>query len=296
MPGYTMLGVAEFSCANNVEGENRFSCAVHQCDAFVEALLRDGYLRERPTAIYEARSTGAFDLDAALAARGATQDEPSTAWMLGAMPNQQPVSTAVDTEFVLLPPLGYGNAEPNWSGKPFLIARTCVSQRVYDALNGEHDDYVWPGPLQPANQVSWNDAQAWFQQNELAADGLRLPSEAEWEFACRAGTQSDFCFGNGKNALADIINFNCRHTIGHPSKRPERTIEVGSLPCNAFGLHEVHGNLEEWCENTQESRAIRAVRGGGWGNNGIARSVQNHQVVTTYRHRHIGFRPARSVD
>lgn len=52
------------------------------------------------------------------------------------------------------------------------------------------DVYDWPGPLQPANEVSWNDAQAWFKQRQLAAAELRLPGEAEWEFACRAGTQT----------------------------------------------------------------------------------------------------------
>ncbi|MGE3852129.1 MAG: bifunctional serine/threonine-protein kinase/formylglycine-generating enzyme family protein, partial [Planctomycetota bacterium] len=134
---------------------------------------------------------------------------------------------AIDAEFVLLPPPGYGNAQPVWTGQPFLIARTCVSQRVYDALGGQHYEYNWPGPLQPANQVSWRDAQAWFQQRELAAAGLRLPGEAEWEFACRAGTQTAFCFGDGATVTSAIVNFNGNHPDGGAPKSPyrERTVE-----------------------------------------------------------------------
>ena len=296
--GYTMLGVAEFSCANNVEGEKRFSCAVYQCHAFVEALMDAGYLRERPTAIYPAGSTGVFDLDAALMTCAAAQDEPSTAWILGAMSSQQPVS-AVDTEFVLLPPLGYGNAQPAWSGEPFLIARTCVSQRVYDSLCGEHDEYDWPGPLQPANQVSWNDAQAWFQLGELAAAGLRLPGQTEWEFACRAGTQTEFCFGDGKTVVSAIVNFDGNYPTGGAPKSPyrERTVDVGSLPGNAFGLHEVHGNLWEWCEGLYEAGAsYRVYRGGSCGNGAaICRSADRDWRPPRVRYLSLGFRPARST-
>jgi hypothetical protein len=259
IPGFTFLGQQTFTCANDVEGERRFEVAVYACDAFVAALMRAGKLRAKPARVGE----------------------------------------AVDTEFVLLPPAGYGSAKPAWGGKPFLMARTEVSQRVYEALGGQHGKFDWPGDLEPANQVSWNDAQAWFGSAPLKGTGLRLPSEAEWEFACRGGTETEFCFGNGKTVTSKVVNFDGRspHGGAPTSEYRQRTVAVKSLPANAFGLHEVHGNLYEWCEDLYEQGADwRVRRGGGWYYVAVhCRSSARGWFVPGYRAQYCGFRPSRSA-
>jgi formylglycine-generating enzyme required for sulfatase activity len=204
----------------------------------------------------------------------------------------------VDTEFALLPPPAYGAAKPAWEGKPFLMARTAVSQRVYEALGGQHDSFDWPGDLEPANEVSWNDATAWFASPLLKGSGLRLPSEAEWEFACRAGTETEFCFGNGKTVTSAVVNFDGHSPHGGApnSEYRRRTVAVGSLPANAFGLHEVHGNVWEWCEDAY-SADWRVLRGGCWCRDaGYCRSSLRYWVVPGLRTRACGFRPSRSVE
>jgi formylglycine-generating enzyme required for sulfatase activity len=113
----------------------------------------------------------------------------------------------------------------------------------------------------------------------------RLPSEAEWEYACRAGTTTPFHFG--ETITTDLANYNGNYTYGSGSKGQYRkqTTDVGSFPANAFGLHDMHGNVWEWCqdtwhenyngaptdgsawvdENANQNRMI--LRGGSWYNN-----------------------------
>ena len=223
---------------------------------------------------------------------------------------------AIDTEFVLLPPPDYGDTKPEWTGGRFLIARTCVSQRVYDALGGKHDPYNWSAPSRPADQVSWNQAQAWMNAGDLLSARVRFPWKAEWEFAARAGTRTALCFGGElTERTRDLVNFgDGRLTYGRP------TVDVGSLPGNAFGLHEIHGNVWEWCEdfewrinrddedwliecdNAEEgalSQPVRWVRA-RWARGGDSDSppvaVDCESFCIWPPDEHAGFRPARSVD
>ena len=121
----------------------------------------------------------------------------------------------------------------------------------------------------PVEGVSWTDCQEFCRRlpnwtNRTA----QLPSEAEWEFACRAGTSTPFHFG----AVLDGTQANCRGTypVGTTSKRqPLRSsTRVGSYPPNAFGLYDMHGNVDEWCEDSaqwsewNERMPMRARRGG----------------------------------
>jgi formylglycine-generating enzyme required for sulfatase activity len=125
----------------------------------------------------------------------------------------------------------------------------------------------------PVACVSWNDARAYFQwlSNKTAKD-YRLPTEAEWEYAARAGTKTRYSFGdtiNDKDA-----NFN---------RNLDKTTRVGSYPANPWGLHDVHGNVWEWVADCYEADAykthksypamdggwqdscLRVLRGGSWG-------------------------------
>lgn len=98
----------------------------------------------------------------------------------------------------------------------------------------------------PVEQVSWNDCQVFLKR--LGA-GMRLPSEAEWEYACRAGSETPFSFG--PNIATEQVNYdgNFPYAGGAGGSFRERTVRVGSLPANAWGLHEMHGNVWEWCED-----------------------------------------------
>lgn len=90
--------------------------------------------------------------------------------------------------------------------------------------------------------VSWWEARLY-----CAWMGGRLPTEAEWEYACRAGTETPFSFG--KNITPKQANYNGGYPYsgGKKGEYRERTVEVGSLPANPWGLHEMHGNVWEWC-------------------------------------------------
>jgi formylglycine-generating enzyme required for sulfatase activity len=129
----------------------------------------------------------------------------------------------------------------------------------------------------PVVQVNWHDAQAycnWLTQRTERA--YRLPSEAEWEFACRAGSREVFASGNEITAAeANFLHDESGTRVGPGHRTP-----VGSYPSNAFGIYDLHGNVCEWVEDTwhpsyigcpddgrawvDSSNRHRVVRGGGW--------------------------------
>jgi formylglycine-generating enzyme required for sulfatase activity len=105
----------------------------------------------------------------------------------------------------------------------------------------------------PAENVSWHDAVKFCKRLSALAEEkkarrvYRLPTEAEWEYACRAGTSTPFHFG--KSASSRQANFNGRYPYGGAEKGPElgRTCKVGSYKPNAWGLYDMHGNVYQWC-------------------------------------------------
>lgn len=127
--------------------------------------------------------------------------------------------------------------------------------------------------------VSWRDAQdfvAWLNRAKPAADAgfYRLPSEADWEYAARAGAVSRYWWGDQR----DCDKMLCAHW--NTLNMPKRPVKAGSYPANAFGLHEMSGNRAEWVEDCYEQAethgglpangvrfkpcAMRVLRGGGW--------------------------------
>jgi formylglycine-generating enzyme required for sulfatase activity len=111
-------------------------------------------------------------------------------------------------------------------------------------------DKGWGRGRQPVINVSWRDAQAYIKW--LSADtgrSYRLPTEAEWEYSCRAGTTTPFSVGLTINPSQ--VNYNGKYIYGQGDKGVYRkkTVPVGSLPANPWGLHEMHGNVREWVED-----------------------------------------------
>ena len=123
--------------------------------------------------------------------------------------------------------------------KPFYMGVYEVTQAQYEAVMGTNPGY-FKGTTNPVETVSWNDAVEFCKKlSEKTRQTFRLPTEAEWEYACRAGTQTAFSFGDDPSALGDYAWWN-----GNSSDTPH---PAGQKKPNAWGLYDMHGNVMEWC-------------------------------------------------
>ena len=227
---------------------------------------------------------------------------------------QDATSTSTGMTFTLIPAgtftMGSPEAEVNRGpgqgpqhtvqiSRPFYMG-------VYEVTQGEYESVMGTNPSSfktvsgqntsrfPVEQVSWNDAVE-FCQKLSAKDGVtyRLPTEAEWEYACRANTTTPFHFGSTLNG--DQANVDGNFPYGTTTKGPchQRTTTVGSYPKNAFGLFDLHGNVWEWCEDVYDEKAYasrsgtttdpkgtsgsesRVLRGGSWLNGSLHARLAN---------------------
>ncbi|POZ52821.1 formylglycine-generating enzyme family protein [Methylovulum psychrotolerans] len=196
----------------------------------------------------------------------------------------------------------------------FWLAETTVTQALWQAVMGDNPSH-FKGAECPVEQVSWADAQAFIAKlRQLYPDlNARLPWEAEWEYACRAGTQTPFNFA-GELTLAKV---NYRGTWEYKSDEwgkgaKQATAEVKAYPCNAWGLFAMHGNVWEWCEDVWrdslgtaavcdpwqvptglEPDALRVVRGGSWDyDGGNVRCAIRERIWPDGRYDRLGLRLA----
>jgi formylglycine-generating enzyme required for sulfatase activity len=161
----------------------------------------------------------------------------------------------------------------------------------------------------PVESVSWDDAQEFIKKLNEGKDKYdyiyRLPTEAEWEYACRGGATSQndgqhhFYFTEPTDKLSsDQANFNGDLPDGDAPKGPylARTTKVGSYPPNKLGLYDMHGNVRQWCQDLNEHYGFgREVRGGGWDDPGRGcRAGFRAYAMPTDRVNHIGFRLVRT--
>ncbi|MBK7677323.1 MAG: formylglycine-generating enzyme family protein [Candidatus Accumulibacter sp.] len=195
----------------------------------------------------------------------------------------------------------------------FWLADTACTQALWEAVIGNSPSHFNAknrgGPQHPVEQVSWDDVQGFLRalENRLPGVIASLPSEAEWEYACRAGTLTAFSFGD--QVTPGQVNYNGHHPYAGGSKGlyRESTVPVRSLPANAWGLYEMHGNVWEWCADGKreyagrdetdprgqegEGVAARALRGGSfYGSAGLARSADRSGVAPGSAIRDCGFR------
>ncbi|NQT14801.1 MAG: formylglycine-generating enzyme family protein, partial [Planctomycetes bacterium] len=177
----------------------------------------------------------------------------------------------------------------------------------------------------PVANISWNDASSfcdWLSRKE----GKRyyLPSEAAWEYACRAGTTTRYWCGDDPESLADVANFAdpakkpyfARQTSSDGLRRSDGyafSAPVGRYPSNAFGLYDMHGNVHEWCGDWYDSEYYgrsreadptglasgqkRVVRGGSWDLGPyVGRSADRGKFLPSLRSSSTGFRVARTLE
>ena len=157
---------------------------------------------------------------------------------------------------------------------PFFMGKYPVTQKQWRAVAAlgkvnidlESDPSYFKGDNLPVERVSWNDAQEFCARlSRMANKTYRLPTEAEWEYACRGGTTTPFYCG--ETISTDLANYNGNYTYGQGQKGEyrEKTTEVGIFPANPFGLYDMCGNVWEWCEDGWHENYINApTDGSAW--------------------------------
>lgn len=192
----------------------------------------------------------------------------------------------------------------------YWLAETACTQALWQAMMGDNPS-EFKGDQQPVANISWDDAQRFIDK----ANGLKpelelcLPTEAQWEYACRAGTTTPFSFGD--QISSEQVNFNGEYPYneGRESQWRKETVEVKSLPANDWGLYEMHGNVWEWCQDWyapypadrqsdpdegSQSGVHRVLRGGSWiGFGRHVRSACRRHRTPDRRYNFTGFRLAR---
>lgn len=183
----------------------------------------------------------------------------------------------------------------------FFIGKYPITQGQWIRLMGSNPSY-FEGETQPVENITWEDANVFCEKlSQIAKRRFRLPSEAEWEFACRAGSPGRYCFGNDYGLLSQYAwyNYNSQN----------RTHPVGSLEPNSFGLYDMHGNVWEWCQDWYSLEyykrspkldpkgpsfgKYRVLRGGSWDlNTNNCRSAYRFHHSPEYHSSSIGFRVA----
>jgi uncharacterized protein (TIGR02996 family) len=187
-------------------------------------------------------------------------------------------------------------------------SRFCNSGRQANGLSGLDTSRF------PVECITWDEAEAFCEQLMQSAEDTksgrvyRLPAEVEWEYCCRGGASSTpFHFGPSLHSTQ--ANFHGRFPYGGAGEGPwlERPCPVGTFPCNAFGLHDLHGNIQEWCYDPYEENpfvdwsgddlvdpresSLRVIRGGGWSDYGQdCRSAQRGRREPSERSSDLGFR------
>jgi formylglycine-generating enzyme required for sulfatase activity len=167
---------------------------------------------------------------------------------------------------------------------PFYLGKYPITQAQYRSIMGGNALADGAGDL-PIERVNWHEAIAFCQKlSQQTGNHYSLPSEAQWEYACRANSNTPFCYG--ETITTDLVNYNGDYPFGGAPKgeNRERVTPVGSFAPNAFGLYDLHGNVWEWCldeyhpnyqgaptdgSDWSESQTVatnqkRVMRGGAW--------------------------------
>jgi len=239
---------------------------------------------------------------------------PAGKFTMGGPEGENGVSPASDTFSIV-----YDEAQVSVKlTKSFGLGKTEVTQgqwkKVMDTEPWKGNDFVKADEDCPALCLDWDDATEFCEKlTKLERksgilkvnEEYRLPTEAEWEYACRAGTKKAFSFGDDKKQLGEYAWFvgNANDVVGERYAH-----KVGIKKPNPWGLYDMHGNASEWCSDGYKKElsggtdpvgpnvgSYRVNRGGHWGQGpGRCRSACRGMDVPAYRAEHLGFRVARS--
>ena len=189
-----------------------------------------------------------------------------------------------------------------------------VTQAQYEQVMGQNPSFLTDATL-PVETVSYDDAVAFCKKlsdlpaEKAAGRKYRLPTEAEWEYCCRAGTSTPYHFGQELNGTQANCNGNFPYGTTEKGPNLRKTSPVGSYPPNAWGLYDMHGNVWEWCQDRYDSYPKQSVtdprgpevgsicvsRGGSWYNEAAGcRSANRYWYDPSIRNSGGGFRLALS--
>lgn len=224
-------------------------------------------------------------------------------------------TNSIGMEFVKIPAgefmmgSNYGNDEDPVHKvtieEPYYLGKFEVTQEQWREVMGNNPS-SFEGDSHPVESVSWDDVQEFIEKlNEKeGTNKYRLPSEAEWEYACRAGTTTRYYFGDDESKLGDYAWYSSNSDETHP---------VGEKKPNSWGLYDMHGNVWEWCQDSYHSNyhgapsdggvwesggsSDRVKRGGGWINSAMnCRSANRRGDDPGSRDSSIGFRVLRKLE
>lgn len=223
-------------------------------------------------------------------------------------------------DLMVIPAGAFQMGSPSYSAKPdeqpqhfvtiksFMMGKILVTQAQWKAVMGKLPPCRFKGDALPVERVSWQDAQKFCQRlSKKTARHYQLPSETQWEYACRAGTVTPFNFG--ETITTAVANLNGEHAFRAEPRGSYRHVTTagGTFLPNAFGLYDMHGNLWEWCADNwlddysssprddssyqQRDNRYRVVRGGSWHEPpALCRSAARLRVLQTDAEESIGFR------
>jgi formylglycine-generating enzyme required for sulfatase activity len=241
--------------------------------------------------------------------------------------SEQTIQNTIGMEFVLIPAgqfmMGSPPLEPGHDlderlhratfTRPFYLQTTEVTQEQWQKVMGYNpSQFKSCGDDCPVEMVSWNEVHEFIRKlNQMEGSHVyRLPTEAEWEYACRAGTETPFY--TGTCISTDQANYNGKRVMpGCPAgENRDKTVPVRSFAPNPWGLYEMHGNVWEWCQDWYQKKypkegvtdpmgpssgVMKVLRGGSWYSRVyLIRSAFRRKDMPDYRSHAIGFRLARS--
>jgi len=236
------------------------------------------------------------------------------------------ITNSIGMKFVWIPPgsfmMGSTNKEQGRGDdeihhkvtltRGFYMSIHAVTQEHWMAIMGNTPSEFKDAKYLPVENVSWDDARDFCATlKDKEKKPYRLPTEAEWEYACRAGTTTAFHFGD--TLATDQANYNGNFIYGHGVKGAYRgkTMPVGSFPANRWGLHDMHGNVWQWCQDWHgglpkndvtdpqgpKTGKSRVLRGGSWGSHPIfCRSANRNFGDPANRNEYCGFRVCVSLE
>jgi len=213
----------------------------------------------------------------------------------------------VKMEFVLIPAGSFMMGSDKDSGakpvhrvtitQPFYIGKYEVTQEQWEKVMGGNPSH-FKGAKNPVDSVCWDDCQKFLEalKGKVPSQTFRLPTEAEWEYACRARSKTEYSYGDSPDKLSDYAWFN--------DNSQEQPHPVGQKKPNAWGLYDMHGNVREWCQDWHgeysaksatdptgaESGSARVLRGGSVGGASFCRSASRVSDAPSSRSSYYGLR------